>query len=66
MSDTYHEGNRRLQDRFDTRRLADRLDEAIVGDTIGPNDRQFIEHCDMFFLATADEQGRPNCSYKGG
>ncbi|HLB27353.1 MAG TPA: pyridoxamine 5'-phosphate oxidase family protein, partial [Dehalococcoidia bacterium] len=66
MSDTYHEGNRRLQDRFDTRRLADRLDEAIVGDTIGPNDAAFIEHCDMFFLATADEQGRPNCSYKGG
>ena len=66
MTDTYHEGNRRLQDRFDTRRLADRLDEAIVGDTIGPNDRAFIEHCDMFFLATADDQGRPNCSYKGG
>ena len=66
MSDTYHEGNRRLQDRFDTRRLADRLDEAIVGDTIGPHDRAFIEQCDMFFLATADEEGRPNCSYKGG
>jgi len=66
MSDTYHEGNRRLQDRFDTRRLADRLDEAIVGDTIGPNDRAFIEQSDMFFLATADEEGRPNCSYKGG
>src|SRR3990170_2250019 len=66
MSDTYHEGNRTLQDRFDTRRLADRLDEAIVGDWIGANDRTFIEMCDMFFLATADEQGRPNCSYKGG
>ena len=66
MSDTYHEGNRTLQDRFDTRRLADRLDEAIVGDWIDANDRAFIEHCDMFFLATADDQGRPNCSYKGG
>ena len=20
----------------------------------------------MYFIATADEQGRPNCSYKGG
>src|SRR3972149_11237372 len=66
MSDTYHGGNRRLQDRFDTRRLADRLDEAIVGDWIDANDRAFIERCDMFFLATADEQGRPNCSYRGG
>src|SRR3972149_9618100 len=66
MSDTYHEGNRRLQDRFDTRRLADRLDEAIVGDWIDANDKAFIEQCDMFFLATADDQGRPNCAYKGG
>ena len=66
MSGIYHQGNRQLQDRFDTRRLADRLEERIVSDTIGPNDQTFIEGCDMFFLATADEQGRPNCSYKGG
>ena len=62
----YHAGNRELQDRFDTRRLADRLDEAIVGDTIDDNDKSFIEGADMFFIATADELGRPNCSYKGG
>ena len=62
----YHEGSRRLQDRFDTRRLADRLDAVKVRDTIGPDDRAFIESMDMFFLATADEHGRPNCSYKGG
>jgi predicted pyridoxine 5'-phosphate oxidase superfamily flavin-nucleotide-binding protein len=66
MPDVYHEGNRKLQDRFDTRRLADRLQERILRDTIGPNDKTFIEMCDMFFLATADGQGRPNCSYKGG
>jgi predicted pyridoxine 5'-phosphate oxidase superfamily flavin-nucleotide-binding protein len=62
----YHDGNRRLQDRFDTRRLADRLDEKIVKDVIDANDKQFMERMDMFFLATADEHGRPNCSYKGG
>src|SRR3990170_3473998 len=66
MSDTYHEGNRRLQDRFDTRRLADRLDQAIVHDTISGHDKAFLEGLDMFFLATADAEGRPNCSYKGG
>ena len=67
MTDTiYHDGNRRLQDRFDTRRLADRIDEKIVKDVIDDNDRQFMERMDMFFLATADEHGRPNCSYKGG
>jgi len=62
----YHQGNRELQDRFDTRRLADRIDQLLVHDTVEPHDAAFIERLDMFFLATADEQGRPNCSYKGG
>jgi hypothetical protein len=63
---TYHEGSRRLQDRFDTRRLADRLDEVKVRDFIDDGDRRFVEGCDMVFIATADAEGRPNCSYKGG
>jgi len=66
MAEIYHDGNRRMQDRFDTRRLADRLEERIVHDRINDSDRAFIERQDMFFLATADEQGFPNCSYKGG
>jgi predicted pyridoxine 5'-phosphate oxidase superfamily flavin-nucleotide-binding protein len=66
MSAMYNAGNRRLQDRFDTRRLADRIEERIVRETIDDDDRAFIEARDMFFLATADEQGRPQCSYKGG
>src|SRR5256885_16623012 len=66
MGSTFHDGNRALQDRFDTRRIADRIDQMLVGDTIGPQDAEFIESRDMFFLATADVDGRPNCSYKGG
>jgi predicted pyridoxine 5'-phosphate oxidase superfamily flavin-nucleotide-binding protein len=66
MSGLYHEGSRRLQDRFDTRRLADRLESVKVRSTIDDGDRAFIESMDMFFIATADERGRPNCSYKGG
>jgi predicted pyridoxine 5'-phosphate oxidase superfamily flavin-nucleotide-binding protein len=66
VAELYHDGQRRLQDRFDTRRLADRIEERIVRHTIDPDDRAFIERQDMFFLATADEDGRPNCSYKGG
>jgi uncharacterized protein len=62
----YHEGNRRLQDAFDTRRLADRLEEVKVRDVIDDGDRAFIESLDMLFLATADADGRPTCSYKGG
>jgi uncharacterized protein len=63
---TYHDGNRQLQDRFDTRRLADRIDERKLSDRIDADDRAFIEARDMFFLATADAEGRPQCSYKGG
>jgi uncharacterized protein len=66
VDDLYHDGNRTLQDRFDTRRLADRIEERLVHDVIDDDDRAFIERMDMFFLATADEHGRPNCSYKGG
>ena len=62
----YHDGSRKLQDRFDTRRLADRIDERLVRDTIDDDDRAFVEARDMFFIATADAEGRPQCSYKGG
>lgn len=66
MSDVYHDGSRALQDRFDTRRLADRLEEVVLSDRIDEQDRRFIEGRDMFFLASADADGRPTCSYKGG
>ena len=63
----YNEGSRRYQDRYDTRRLADRLEERFLSrPTIDESDRTFIEGCDMFFIATADADGRPQCSYKGG
>jgi predicted pyridoxine 5'-phosphate oxidase superfamily flavin-nucleotide-binding protein len=62
----YHDGNRDLQDRFDTRRIADRIEEVLVSDVISQHDKSFIESRDMFFLATADDAGLPNCSYKGG
>ncbi|HEY6606340.1 MAG TPA: pyridoxamine 5'-phosphate oxidase family protein [Gaiellaceae bacterium] len=62
----YNEASRKLQDRFDTRRLADRIEERIVRDEIDADDRAFIEARDMFFIATTDEDGKPQCSYKGG
>ena len=61
----FHDGNRRLQDQFDTRRMADRINEVLVSDRL-TDYRELIESRDMFFLATADEKGQPNCSYKGG
>jgi uncharacterized protein len=66
MPSGFHSGSRSLQDRFDTRAIADRIDSLLVGDTIDDSDRAFIHARDMFFLATADAEGRPTCSYKGG
>jgi uncharacterized protein len=67
MSDTlmYHEGNRRLQDQFESRRIADRLD-SLARTQFTLDDRSFIEGASYFFLATADAEGRPDCSFKGG
>jgi uncharacterized protein len=66
MESMFHTGSRALQDRFDTRRIANRIEEKLVGDVIDQHDKKFIEKQDMFFIATSDEHGRPNCSYKGG
>jgi len=67
MSDSllYHEGNRRLQDQFDSRRISDRL-EQLVRTAFSDDDKAFIEEAIYFFLATADAKGRPDCSFKGG
>jgi len=62
----YHAGMRQLQEVRDTRRIADRLNQVTVHDLFTDEDREFIERCSMFFLATADTDGRPDCSYKGG
>lgn len=62
----YHDGMRRLQDARDTRRIADRLQQVTLRSAFTDDDRAFIEHCAMFFVATADAHGRPDCSYKGG
>ena len=66
IADPYHSGMRALQDLRDTRRIADRLAEVTLRTAFTPEDGEFIAGSRMFFLATADAQGRPDCSYKGG
>jgi predicted pyridoxine 5'-phosphate oxidase superfamily flavin-nucleotide-binding protein len=66
MTSMFHEGSRALQAQFGTEQLADRIEHRLVRTEIGDAARELIERLDMFFLATADDQGRPNCSYKGG
>ncbi len=62
----YHDGNRALQDAFDSRRIADRLEEVTTRTSFADGDRRFIEGLAFFFLATADRDGRPDVSFKGG
>jgi uncharacterized protein len=62
----YHDGMRELQDLRDTRRLADRLAEVTMHGAFTDEDVALIQRCRMFCIATADEHGSPDCSYKGG
>ena len=62
----YHDGQRRLQDAFDSRRIADRLDEATYSCELSEGQRAWIECAEMFFLATVGPDGHPDCSFKGG
>ncbi|MBT8447374.1 MAG: pyridoxamine 5'-phosphate oxidase family protein [Gammaproteobacteria bacterium] len=66
MSKLYTDAHRRLQDEFDTRRMADRIEEVGAADTVDDEQKAFIESRDMFFLATVDANGAPTVSYKGG
>jgi len=62
----YHDGMRQLQDARETRVLADCLERVTVRTAFTDEDCAFIQRCPMFFIATADADGHPDCSYKGG
>ena len=62
----YGDAHRAMQERFDTSNLAAAFTATIFSETIGDNDRTFIESRDFFFLSTVDADGWPTVSYKGG
>lgn len=62
----YHEGMRQLQDARETRALADRLRQVTLRSEFTEEDRSFLQRASMVFVATADANGHPDCSYKGG
>lgn len=62
----YHDGQRALQAQFASVALADRLEQVTHRTHLTEDDRAFIEASPFFFLATADLDGHPDCSYKGG
>lgn len=66
MSELYSKQHRELQDEFDSRRIADRIEQLGHKTQLDEPERGFIANADMFFLATVDDRGRPTVSYKGG
>ena len=66
MPKLFRPSHRALQQQHDTTRLADRIESTLFRERFTAEDRAFIERLDMFFLATADAEGRPSCSFKGG
>lgn len=63
----YTESQKQVQAQFDSRKLADRVEQAIVTDEIVPElHKAFIESRDFFFLATVNGRGEPTVSHKGG
>jgi hypothetical protein len=66
MAALYGDTHRAMQDRHETRRLADLLEAAIIRPTLNDDDVEFLASRDFFFLATVDPEGRPTVSHKGG
>lgn len=66
MSSVYGKTHRNLQDQFDSRKLADKLNDSIVKKEFDTDAKKFIESRDMFFLSTINHNNMPTVSYKGG
>jgi predicted pyridoxine 5'-phosphate oxidase superfamily flavin-nucleotide-binding protein len=62
----FHAASRALQDAFGSRELADRLETRLRRSAFSEEDAGLIASLRFFFLATADAEGRPDCSFKGG
>jgi len=62
----YGAGARGLQDRFDTRRLADAIADAAVRTELDEGDAALIAQQSKVWIATTDADGWPDVSYKGG
>lgn len=62
----YTESQRNIQAQFDSLRLADAVEKAIVTDELDERHIGFIASRDYFFLSTVNAAGEPTVSFKGG
>lgn len=66
MGTLYGDSHRELQDAFETRGLADLIEQNVAHAEITDAEKAFIQSRDMFFLSTVNHEGMPTVSYKGG
>lgn len=62
----YTDPQRKIQEQFESRRLADAVEKAIVTEQLDERHIGFIASRDYFFLSTVNAAGEPTVSYKGG
>lgn len=62
----YTDAQRKMQDKFESRQLADAMEGAIIEDRVNEGHAAFIESRDFFFLSTVTASGEPTVSHKGG
>lgn len=62
----YGAGARALQDAFDSRRIADVLNEFTVHGQLNGDDIDLIQAQSTVWISTVDADGWPDVSYKGG
>ena len=62
----YNRHHRRFQERFQSRNLADKMQDIVVREEITSADKTFIEAQEFFFLSTITADRCPTVSYKGG
>lgn len=63
--DKMHTGTLAMQERYGTIKAGARI-AATVRNHLNSQEMEFIEKQAWFFMASADEQGRPDCSFRGG
>ena len=64
--DAYHAGMARACRIGSYAAACDRLVDKLSRTEFTDEDRAFVQSRTLFFVATADRDGRPDCSYKGG
>lgn len=62
----YHLGMKALQAEHGSTAIANRLEETRLRTSFNGTDVALIESSAIFFLATSDRDGHPDCSIKGG